>query len=73
MADALSRISSKFQTVIPEPIRRRLGLKTGDVLRFRVSPDGLVTVEKAGERDDDPFVAFSEWRSEEDERLYSDL
>jgi antitoxin PrlF len=70
---AQARISSKFQTVIPKTVRERLGLRTGDLLRFDFATDGTVTVEKVRESDDDPFVSFHEWTSEEDERLYRDL
>lgn len=73
MSEALSRLSSRFQTVIPKIVRRRLGLEMGDVLRFRVSPDGAIILDKVAAESDDPFASFAEWRSEEDERLYSDL
>jgi hypothetical protein len=33
----------------------------------------MLTVEKVRDADDDPFVSFHEWTSEEDERLYRDL
>lgn len=58
--------------VIPEPIRERLGLKAGDLLRFRTS-DGIVTVEAAREAEGDLFATFSEWNSAEDDQLYRDL
>jgi antitoxin PrlF len=73
MAAALSRISSKYQTVIPRPVRERLGLKTGDRLRFRITEKGEVTVEKAAVSEDDPFASFHEWASDEDDSLYRDL
>jgi antitoxin PrlF len=73
MADSRSKISSKYQTVIPEPVRRRLGLKTGDILRFRFGDRGPVTIEKVSPSEDDPFASFHEWTSDEDERLYRDL
>ncbi len=73
MSAAKSKVTSKFQTVIPKAVRERLGLKTGDVVRFRFSEDGPVTVEKALPADDDPFASFQEWGSDEDERLYRDL
>lgn len=68
-----SKISSKFQTVIPRAVRERLALKTGDLLRFRFTEGGEVMIEKAGAAEDDPFATFSEWTSEEDERLYRGL
>jgi antitoxin PrlF len=70
---ARSKITSKFQTVIPKPVRERLGLKTGDALRYRFAADGVVTVEKAPSVEDDPFASFEEWRSDEDEELYRGL
>jgi antitoxin PrlF len=73
MSAVQSKITSKYQTVIPKAVRERLGLKTGDVLRFRFTESGLVTVEKAEAVEDDPFATFHEWSSEEDERLYRDL
>ena len=68
-----SRVSSKFQTVIPKQIRERLHLNTGDTLRFRVTKAGAVLVEKDAAPHEDPFTAFTEWASEEDERIYRDL
>jgi antitoxin PrlF len=68
-----SKVTSKFQTVIPKPVRERLGLKTGDALRYTVAADGVVTVEKAPSVEDDPFASFEEWRSDEDEELYRGL
>jgi len=73
MADSLSRVSSKYQTVIPKAIRSRLSLKTGDVLRFHVTVEGAVTLEKVKSPEDDPFATFDEWNSDEDERLYRNL
>lgn len=68
-----SKITSKYQTVIPKAVRERLGLQTGDLLRFRFAESGAVTVEKVVPSEDDPFASFHEWTSEEDERLYRDL
>jgi antitoxin PrlF len=73
MPAAHSKVTSKFQTVIPRPVRERLGLKTGDVLRFSFAEDGAVIVEKLAANEDDPFASFHEWSSREDERLYRDL
>ena len=73
MAEVRSRLSSKGQTVIPKPVRERLGLRAGDTVRFRYAEKGAVTLEKVQPEDDDPFVAFEEWASPEDEQLYRDL
>lgn len=66
-----SKVSVKSQTVIPGEIRKRLGLKPGDRLRYRITKAGVL-IERA-EPADDPFVSFSEWESEADERAYAGL
>lgn len=71
--NALSKLSSKAQTVIPKAVRERLGLKAGDVLRYRLEKDRVV-IEKAGvEAGDDPFAAFVEWGGAADEEAYKTL
>lgn len=73
MADVHARISSKGQTVIPKAVRQKLGLKTGDLIRFKVSDRGQVTIDKVRPVEEDPFATFDEWASEEDEKLYGGL
>ena len=53
--------------MISREVRERLKLKPGDTLRYRVTSDGIL-LNKATEAGDDPFAAFSEWRSEADEK-----
>jgi antitoxin PrlF len=72
VAEAYSKVSAKSQTVIPKPVRQRLGLKPGDMLRFRLIEEGVM-LERVQPVDEDPFVSFGEWNSDEDERLYRDL
>lgn len=70
---SFSKVSTKSQTVIPNEIRSRLGLKPGDTLRYRVTDAGIL-LDKASELEgDDPFATFSEWTSEADEKAYSGL
>lgn len=73
MADVHSRVSSKGQTVIPKAVREKLGLKTGDLIRFKVGSKGAITIDKVRSGEDDPFIAFDEWTSDEDEKLYGRL
>ncbi len=72
MSDVHSRVSSKGQTVIPKAVREKLGLKTGDLIRFKVG-QGTRDLDKVRSNEDDPFAAFSEWTSDEDETLYRGL
>ena len=75
--DITAKISSKAQTVLPKEVRRRLGLGPGDTIRFRETDQGIV-IEKldvgAGEEEwGDPFAAFSEWASPEEDEAWKDL
>jgi len=70
---AFSKISVKSQTVIPREVRKRLGLKPGDTLRYRVTDDGVLLDKAPAAEADDPFASFSEWSSEADEKAYGDL
>lgn len=71
MTAPVSKVSTKSQTVIPRQVRDRLGLKPGDMLRYRITDQG-VFIEKAIEGDD-PFASFTEWASDADEKAYADL
>ena len=70
---AFSKVSVKSQTVIPRKVRERLGLKPGDTLRYRVTGDGVLLDKAPANEADDPFVTFSEWSSEADEKAYGGL
>jgi antitoxin PrlF len=48
---AFSKVSAKSQTVIPREVRKRLKLKPGDTLRYRVTDDGVL-LDKATEAGD---------------------
>jgi AbrB family looped-hinge helix DNA binding protein len=70
---AFSKVSVKSQTVIPREVRERLALKPGDTLRYRVTEKGVLLDKAPASEIDDPFVAFSEWSSEADEKAYGGL
>jgi antitoxin PrlF len=72
MVTAISKLSTKAQTVLPKLVREKLGLEPGDSVRF-VIEDDRVTLLKHTETEDDPFHAFTEWASAEDERAYGKL
>lgn len=73
MNAALSKVTSKSQTVIPKAVREKLGLKPGDILRYRFEGDRVVLERATTEAEDDPFAAFSEWAGEADEKAYRSL
>ena len=69
-----ARLSAKGQTVIPKPVRERLGIGPGDVIVFEIR-DGEVVLrpmERAAVRDD-PFAVFHEWSGAADEDACRDL
>ena len=72
----ISRVTSKYQTTIPGPIRKMLGLAQGDSVAFSVA-DGKVILEKLEPMDKD-FLrmldqTLSEWNSPEDDDAFRDL
>lgn len=68
-----SKLTSKAQTTIPQPVRAALRLKPGDALIYQID-DQQVILRKAGNaKTDDPFRTFSEWSSEADTEGYGNL
>jgi len=68
-----SKLTSKAQTTIPQPVRMALNLRPGDELVYSID-DGQVVLSKADTiARDDPFKTFEEWDSEADRRAYGDL
>ena len=67
------KISVKSQTVIPREVRERLGLKRGDMLRYRLTREGVLLDKAPANEGDDPFAAFSKWSGAADEKAYDGL
>lgn len=69
-----SKLTSKAQTTIPQPVRAALHLEPGDEVVY-VIEGNRVTLSKAlrSGKIDDPFRTFSEWSSDADERAYAKL
>ena len=73
MGIVFSKVTSKSQTVIPNEVRKRLGVKPGDRLRYEISGQ-TVTISKAVNAvEDDPFAVFTEWSSAADEEAFGTL
>lgn len=70
----ISKLTSKAQTTIPQPIRAVLGLQPGDEMSYEIV-GGRVMLAKVqrGTTTDDPFRSFEEWRSDADAKAYADL
>lgn len=69
-----SKLTSKAQTTIPQPIRAALKLKEGDELVYEIRGDQVLLTKARQIADgDDPFRSFSEWNSAADRKAYGDL
>jgi len=76
MKTSSSKLTTKYQATIPEPVRKLLHLSAGDSIAFDINNNN-VSLRKARAVD----IAFakslegtlSEWDSVADERAYSDL
>lgn len=67
-----SKLTTKARTTIPQSIREALQLRPGDKIVYRIERTCVVLAKASGKRDD-PFVVFTEWASENDERAYAKL
>lgn len=68
-----SKMTSKAQTTIPQPVRAALKLREGDEIAYRIE-DGRVILTKAEPATaDDPFATFSEWDGDADRKAYAKL
>lgn len=76
MQTTTSKLTSKYQATIPEPIRRVLHLNAGDTIAFDID-NNQIRLRKAQPID----LAFAqaldgtlnEWQSDADEEAYRDL
>jgi len=69
-----SKITSKAQTTIPQPVRMALGLREGDEVAYQIDGDRVVlTKARPPGFAEDPFATFTEWDSDADREGYADL
>jgi len=73
---SISKVTSRFQTTIPAPIRRILGIKQGDAVAFEIEGTTVI-LRRAGALDREYAKAIegtlSEWLSENDDEAYREL
>lgn len=68
-----SKLTSKAQTTIPQPVRAALGLREGDEIAYSIEDGRVVLTRAPVDMADDPFHSFTEWNSDADRRAYADL
>ncbi len=68
-----SKLTTKAQTTIPQPIRTALHLKEGDEIAYTIEKDRVILTKAQPGSLDDPFATFSEWDSAADRKAYGKL
>ena len=69
-----SKLTTKAQTTIPQPVRAALQLQPGDELIYEIDERRVIlTKSSRGGKTDDPFRSFAEWNSEADTKAYGKL
>lgn len=68
-----SKLTSKGQTTVPQPVRAALKLTKGDELIYEIEGDKVIITKWKGPIGDDPFALFDEWNSEADRKGYANL
>ena len=68
-----SRLTSKAQTTIPQPVRSALHLHPGDELAYVIEKDRIILKRVEKDMSDNPFATFAEWDSPADREAYADL
>jgi antitoxin PrlF len=68
-----SKITSKGQTTVPQPVRTALKLAVGDELTYEIRGDRVVLGRAEALVGADPFTLFEEWSSEADRKGYANL
>lgn len=57
-----SKLTTKAQTTIPQPVRVALHLRDGDELVYEIEGQRVIlTKARQDQQGDDPFHTFSEW------------
>ena len=69
-----SKLTSKAQTTIPQPVRAVLKLREGDAIEYHIERGRVIlTKAEVDAAADDPFAAFDEWDSDADREAYGRL
>jgi antitoxin PrlF len=68
-----SKLTSKAQTTIPQPVRSALHLHPGDELAYIIENDRIILKRVEQDVGDNPFTTFVEWDSPADREAYANL
>ncbi|MGN6490133.1 MAG: AbrB/MazE/SpoVT family DNA-binding domain-containing protein [Devosia sp.] len=68
-----SKLTSKAQTTIPQPVRVALGVAEGDEIAYQIEGNRVILTRATPLQMDDPFAVFEEWDGEADREAYANL
>jgi len=68
-----SKVTSKAQTTIPQPVRAALRIQEGDEIVYTIDGDHVILTKVVARPAEDPFVAFGEWSSENDRKAFANF
>ena len=68
-----SKLTSKAQTTVPQPVRAALRLAEGDELAYEIEGARVILTKASDRGVEDPFGAFTEWDTEADRKAYARL
>lgn len=53
---SLSSLTDRYQTTVPEPVRKALGLSKRDKVCYTIRPDGKVWISRVDQTESDPVL-----------------
>ncbi len=56
LIQAESTLTDRYQTTIPDSVRKALGLNKRDKIHYAIQPNGQVLISKADQLEDDPVL-----------------
>jgi len=66
---AESTLTDRYQTTIPDPVRKALGLNKRDKISYRIQANGEVVISRLDQDEDDPLIgAFLEFITQDIEQ-----
>jgi antitoxin PrlF len=51
-----STLTDRYQTTVPDPVRKALGLNKRDKIRYTIQPNGKVWISRADQEERDPAL-----------------
>lgn len=55
-SDTESTLTDRYQTTVPAPVRKALGLNKRDKISYTIEPDGKVVMSRAQQQEEDPVL-----------------